>query len=432
MNKVFIMIAAAIFLAQGVAKAQQANYDKSKIGTYTLEDPLRFNNGKKVKNEKDWELRRKEILDLFQKEMYGKMPEKSDIFTEVLEEGGTLAGFGLRRQIRMWFRADKTGPHIDWLVVSPSFAKGKVPTIMLLNYEGNQTVMTDPEIFVCKEWMRNGTNVKENHVGEESRGIYAGQHTRTVFPIGMLIARGYALVTACYADISPDPDKAEDQSKYAYTKIFDLWGPRDESRTDNTTALVAWAWALRRGMDMIEKDDKLDAKRVLLTGSSRLGKAALIAGAFDTRFPVVVPNQTGGGGAPLAKRNYGENVATMTTMFTHWYCKAYKQYANKEKTMPFDQHLFLSCVAPRALMIQGFDSPWFDTEGEFLALKAASPVWEKFGRKGLPKVDWPDDFDTSAIGPYLAYVRRTEEHGIAACDWTWMMNFAEGVWNTNK
>lgn len=427
MNKSIAVLFLALMM-QGAVMAQTANYDVDKIGTYTLEDPLRLNNGKKVSNEKDWELRRQEILDIFQKEMYGKMPEKSDIFTELLEEGKTLAGFGLRRQIRMWFRADKTGPYVDWMVVTPAFAKGKVPTIMLLNYEGNQSVMTDPEIFISKGWMRNGDNIKNNHVGEESRGRYAGQNTRTVFPLGMLIARGYAVVTACYADISPDPNAPEDQPKFAYTKIFELWGPRDESRTDNTTALGAWAWTLMRGMDMIEKDEKLDAKRVLLTGSSRLGKAALLAGAFDTRFPVVVPNQTGGGGAPLAKRNYGENVSTMTTMFTHWYCKAYKKYANKEKSMPFDQHLLLSCVAPRALMIQGFDSPWFDTEGEFLALKAASPVWEKFGKKGLPKVDWPQDFDTSAIGKYVAYVRRSEDHGISACDWTWMMNFADGIW----
>lgn len=433
MIKNYLLAMVAIFITQSVVIAQNisVNYDKNKIGTYSLEDPLRFIDGRKVRNEKDWEVRRQEILNLFQKEMYGKIPDKSEIFTEILEEGKTLAGFGLRRQIRMWFKRDKSGPYVDWLVVTPSFEKGKVPTIMLLNYEGNQTVMTDPEIFINQGWMRNGaeSGINNHHVGEESRGKYSGYNTRTIFPVGMLIARGYALVTACYADISPDPDEPENQDKFAYTKIFDLWGPRDNSRADNTTALGAWAWTLMRGMDMIEKDDKLDEKRVLLTGSSRLGKAALIAGAFDTRFPVVVPNQTGGGGAPLAKHFFGENVSTMTSHFTHWYCKGFKKYANKENTMPFDQHLFLSCVAPRALMIQGFDSNWFDTEGEFLALKAASPVWEKLGKKGLPKVDWPDDYDTSAIGKYVAYVRRTEDHGISACDWTWMMNFAEGVWN---
>ena len=329
----------------------------------------------------------------------------------------------------MWFRSDKTGPKVDWLIITPRYAKEAAPTIIFLNYNGNQTLLEDKEILLTDGWIRDEEGMSVNHKAIEStRGYYAGQSSDSVYPIGMLIAQGYAVVTACYGEISPDPTGEEAQDKLAYTNIFDLWAPRDNSRDDNTTALGAWAWTLMRGMDMIEQDPRLDSKRVLLTGYSRLGKAALIAGAFDVRFPVVVPVQTGGGGCPLAKRFYGENVAIMTKAFTHWYCKAWKKYAGKEQTMPFDQHLFLSCIAPRALLVEGFDEGWFDTKGEFLALQAASPVWEKLCKKGLPKVDWPDDYDTKAIGKYLGYVRRSEKHGISAYDWKWMIDFAEGVW----
>ena len=409
--------------------AQEVNYDESKIPPYTLEDPLKFVDGRKVRNAKDWELRREEILGIFQREMYGQMPPKSPITTEILEEGITLAGFGIRRQVRMWFRSDKTGPKVDWLIITPRYAKEAAPTIIFLNYNGNQTLLEDKEILLTDGWIRDEEGMSVNHKAIEStRGYYAGQSSDSVYPIGMLIAQGYAVVTACYGEISPDPTGEEAQDKLAYTNIFDLWAPRDNSRDDNTTALGAWAWTLMRGMDMIEQDPRLDSKRVLLTGYSRLGKAALIAGAFDVRFPVVVPVQTGGGGCPLAKRFYGENVAIMTKAFTHWYCKAWKKYAGKEQTMPFDQHMFLSCIAPRALLVEGFDEGWFDTKGEFLALQAASPVWEKLCKKGLPKVDWPDDYDTKAIGKYLGYVRRSEKHGISAYDWKWMIDFAEGVW----
>ena len=130
----------------------------------------------------------------------------------------------------------------------------------------------------------------------------------------------------------------------------------------------------------------------------------------------------------FSKCIFGENVATMTTMFTHWYCRAWRKYAKHEDQMPFDQHMFLACIAPRALLVEGFDQPWFDAKGEFLAVKAASPVREKLGKKGLPKVDFPADFDTSAIGPCLGYVRRSEGHGISAYDWTWMLDFADKVW----
>ena len=95
--------------------------------------------------------------------------------------------------------------------------------------------------------------------------------------------------------------------------------------------------------------------------------------------------------------------------------------------MPFDQHLLVAAIAPRALLVQGFGSKWFDTEGEYLSLKAASPVWKFLGKSGMPDVAWPKPFDTSAIGKDLGYVHRTQNHGISAYDWTWMLNFADGV-----
>jgi len=427
----FALLCAASLLP---SKAQNVNYDENAVGPYTLEDPLVFVDGTKVKSAKDWDARRNEILEIFQKEMYGRMPQKSGIWLETLEEGTTLAGFASRKQVRMWFRPDKTGPKVDWLIVVPNHIQGPVPTILMLNYTGNQDILPDKEVLVTDGWLRNSEGITGHRATDATRGSLGGSCTDTTYPLGMLAARGYAFVTACYGEISPDPDKGEYgpdgkllQDTFAYTGIFDLWGKRDESRDDNTTVLSAWAWVLMRAMDMIETSDELDESRVILTGYSRLGKAALIAGAFDERFPVVVPVQTGGGGIPLAKRNYGETVATEVASFRHWYCRAYDKYADNTDNMPFDQHLFISCVAPRALLVEGFDQGWFDTKGEFLSVKAASPVWKLLGKKGIPAVSWPEDHDKSAIGPYLGYVRRANKHGISALDWTWMMDFADGV-----
>lgn len=423
MKRITILMAiAAIFGFLNVNAQYDVNYDESKVGPYTLPDPLLFADGTKVTPE-NWQQRRHEILEIFQSEMYGRIPPKMDFTLEKLEEGETLAGFGHRRQYRMWFRDDKTGPFIDWLIVTPRQVKGKAPVIMTLNYAGNHTLLTDEEVVI-----NDSRNVPKNQFGTLlERGCYANPNQRTYYPLSMILARGYAFVTASYNDISPDPDPAteEEQDIYAYQRCFDLWPARDPSRTDNTTALAAWAWGLMRGMDMVERDSLLDAKHMILTGSSRLGKAGLLAAAYDERFPLVVPNQTGGGGVPLAKRNYGESITTEMQMFTHWYCKAYKKYAGHEDIMPFDQHMLLACVAPRGLLVEGFDTPWFDTKGEFLSIQAASPVWEMLGKKGLPQVSWPDDYDTSAIGETIGYVRRDLEHGHSAIDWTWMMDFAD-------
>ena len=413
---------------------KNVNYDEDAVAPYTLEDPLRFADGRKVRRKKQWPARRQEILDIFQREMYGQMPPASDIYMETLEEGTTLAGFGTRRQLRMWFRPDKTGPKVDWLVVTPNQVQGPVPVILLLNYGGNHEFLFDEEILVTDAWMREKHSAYGNRASADTRGRYNRDGGNSVYPVGMLVARGYAVMTACYCEISPDPDPQEEsdgvilQDGFAYTGVFDLWGPRDPARDDNTTALGAWAWALMRAMDWIEQDPLLDAERVVLTGCSRLGKAALVAGAYDERFPLTVPVQTGGGGVPLAKRNYGETVATEVASFRHWYCRAYDKYAGHTDEMPFDQHLLLSCIAPRALLVEGFDGKWFDTKGEFLSLQAASPVWKFLGKPALPKVEWPDDFDKSAIGPVIGYVRRDQEHGISAFDWTWMLDFADRLW----
>ncbi len=434
MNPLKVFAAAAAFLAlSSAAFAQQnVNYDEAAVAPYELPDPLVFANGKKV-TKKQWPERRREILDMFQHEMYGMMPPEGEgIFLEPIEEGPTLGGQGTRRQVRMWFRKDRTGPKVDWLIVTPNNVEGPVPVVLLLNYTGNHAVLEDKEILIPDIWLHGLSGMIDAKAAEAERGSLNREGGKTVYPVGALAARGYATVTACYEQASPDPNQGPLQDTFAYTGVFDLWGPRDPSRKDNTTSLMAWAWVLMRGMDMIEKDPALDGSRVILTGYSRLAKAALVAAAFDDRFPVVVPVQTGGGGVPLAKRNFGETVATETVMFRHWYCRAYDKYAGRTDDLPFDQHMLLSCIAPRALLVEGFDQPWFDTKGEYLSVKAASPVWKFLGKKGMPKVEWPDDYDTSAIGPYLGYVRRQGDHGIAPIDWMWMLDFAEGVWKAQR
>ena len=410
------------------------NYDKAKIPPYTLEDPLTFLDGRKV-TKANWAERRKEILGIFAREMYGAEPPAPEaVVTELVDEKvGAVAGYAIRRQYRMWFKADKSGPCLNWIVWIPRYAKKPVPVISFLNYRGNAELVTDTDIPVMTGWSRNGKYVKDNRVSAASRGLMQDTDHATDFPIRTILARGYAVMSACYCEISPDPDRTErivehKQLPFAYTGVFGLWGVRDESRTDNITAIGAWGWALSRGLDLAERIPEIDAKKSVVTGCSRLGKSALMAAARDERFAVCAPVQTGGGGAPLAKRDYGENISTENRYFTHWYCAAYAKYAkDPHLTMPFDQHLFLACVAPRALLVEGFDERWFDTEGEYLAVKAASPVWELLCGAGMPKVDWPADYDTSAIGPYLGYVRRSEAHGISAYDWKWMMDFADKV-----
>ena len=433
----------------GTTAARPPNYDESKVAPYTLEDPLAFADGRKLTSAAEWPARRKEILEIFAREMYGQPPPPPEtVVTELVEEGSTLGGLGIHRQYKMWFKADKSGPMIDWIVFLPNQIQGlspkkgkvpvcenaqKVPVILFLNYRGNQELVTDPEvIFPENIWVRNNKSLDcADHKPdfEKTRGRQRRTAETSVFPLETILARGYAVMSACYGQVSPDVEERDVKNgtprETAYTGVFTLWPKRDESRDDNTTALGAWAWALSRGLDLAERIPEIDATKSVATGCSRLAKTALLAAARDERFAVCVPNQTGGGGVPLAKRDYGENVSTEMNMCHHWYCKAYNKYVDNEQAMKFDQHLLVASIAPRRILVQGFNQGWFDTKGEFLSCRAASPAWEFLGLPGLPAGDFPANYDTGRIGTHLGYVRRGGQHGISGYDWMWTLDFAD-------
>ena len=384
------------------------NYDESKAGAlgvdYTLEDPLVFADGRRIKDASEWQSRRKELLGLFEREVYGRMPPVPEaLAVEVLSEKLTEDRFAVERRCRVWFRRDKTGPHVDWLVHLPRCAPKPCPVILHLNYRGNDSV--------AKE----------------------GRTNHYVLPFGEITARGYAFMTAHYTQITSDV--REEPVPDPFNGVCELWGRRDPRRTDNPGALMIWAWGLCRGLDLAERIPEIDAKRSVVTGSSRLGKAALLAAAYDERFAVCVPNQTGAVGVQLMKRNYGETLAGQRLALAHWYCSAVWKYMDDPRSQPFDQHLLLACVAPRALLLECYHKKWFDPKGEWLAAKAASPVWEFLTGKGLggethSPEEWPEPYSDALVRPPFGYVRRTECHGLSPYDWKWTMDFADRVFSS--
>lgn len=424
----------------------RVNYDEAAVPPYDLPELMRFADGRPVLTPDDWPARRREILDVFAHEMFGlEPPVPETVEFELLEEGPTAAGLAIRRQYRIWFRTDRSGPWLDWLVIVPNRPRdgepartadgrialegvAQVPVALFLNYRGNHALLDDPEVIIPENvWVHAPESRADGSFAlrPEMRGYERNTAFRYAFPLEAFLARGVAVMSCCYAQVSPDIQVgAGDPLDLYWSGVFGLWGARDPARTDNPTALGAWAWALSRGLDLAERIPEIDAHRALVTGCSRLGKAALLAAARDERFAVCVPCQTGGGGAPLAKRFFGETVATEMETFPHWYCGAYGKYAGNEAALPFDQHWLLACVAPRALLVEGFGNPWFDAKGEFLSCRAASPAWALHGVPGLPDGGFPEPYDTSLVGPRLGYVRRGGAHGLSALDWHWALDFA--------
>lgn len=399
-----------------LCSARPANYDESKIAPYTLPDPLSFSDGTKLTAPGQWPQRRAEILALFEDQMYGVIPPPPAIArTELLESGDAFGGRATRKQVRMWFAKDNTGPKIDWLIYVPKSATNPVPAFIGLNFYGNHAVHSDPALRVTDAWLRNEPkhDVANNRASEKGRGLDASN-----WQAEYLITRGYALVTACYGDIDPDFDDG-------YTNgVHVLFPPPKPLPGNYTTSLAAWSWGLMRGMDMLEKESAIDAKKVAVIGLSRLGKAALLAGAKDDRFAVVIPVQTGGGGTPLAKRDYGENVSTQNEKFPHWFCGNFRKYSDNEAALPFDQHMLLAACAPRPLYVSSFPGKWFDPYGEFLSMKAAEPAYTFLGLPGLPSAEWPAEL-TPVSSTHLGYHRRPGEHSVSTYDWSCYLAFTD-------
>ena len=251
-----------------------------------------------------------------------------------------------------------------------------------------------------------------NHATDSSRGT-----TSRLLPIEKIIDRGYGIATIYCGDIDPDFD---DGFKNGIQAIY----PELQGRGDNFSTMAAWAWGLSRAMDYFETDNSIDSKRVAVIGFSRLGKAALWAGAKDDRFAMVISNESGAGGAKLFHRNLGEKVRRLNTVFPHWYCNNFRMYNDRDSILPFDQHMVIALVAPRPVYVaSALEDLNSDPEGEFWGAKAAEPVYRLFKKEGLPASSWPAP--NKPVMGQIAYHVRTGKHDMTEFDWSQYLEFAD-------
>lgn len=401
----------ALFLASLPAGAQRkdVNYDEAKVPRYSLPDPLVTASGERVTSAKMWTAtRRPEILRLFQTEVYGRSPARPSHmrFELASTDKAALGGRAVRKQVIISFNSKPGSPRMNMLLYLPAHAAKPSPVILGLNFGGNQTVHKDPGIRLGYVWTRQ----REKRMAEESsRG--AGAES---WQVEKILAAGFGLATIYYGDIEPDFDGG---MKYGVRSLYappaaDEWG-----------AIGAWAWGLSRALDYLETDRDVDAKRVVVFGHSRLGKTTLWAAAQDQRFALAISNDSGEGGAALARRQFGERVHHLNSSFPHWFCANYRKYNQREDAMPVDQHMLLALVAPRPLYVASAEQDqWADPKGEFLSAVAAGPVYALFGKQGLGTDQMPGIHQP--IMNTVAYHIRAGKHAVTAYDWEQYLTFA--------
>lgn len=378
------------------------NYDEAKANPFPdLPDPLRFEDGSPVRTPEDWGRRRAELLELFDREIYGRVPDEAPaIRWEAQSVTQEMRGAVPVVTKRLIGRADNSAyPAIDvgiqLRVTTPADANGPVPLMLTLGLPEDFRFpgMTGP---LPPEW-------------------FAWQER--------LLARGWGY--AVYVPMSVQADDGAGLTS-GIIGLANKGQPRD---LDDWGALRAWAWGASRALDHLLTDPAVDGRRIGIEGLSRYGKAALVAMAYDPRFAIGFIGSSGEGGAKLHRRDFGERVENLAASGEyHWMAGNFLKYAGPLgwDDLPVDQHQLIALAAPRPMFIGAgnFDAdPWVDPKGSFLAATAAGPVYRLLGVTGLATGAY-SGVGTEIVGGDLAFRQHSGGHTNGP-NWDAFLDFAE-------
>ncbi|UCH15267.1 MAG: acetylxylan esterase [Bacteroidales bacterium] len=401
----------------------QITYDKVKVPEYKLPELLISNNGKKIQIPEDWiNIRRPEIIRLFEAYVYGGVPEVClEIkFATIKTDLNALYGKAIKKNIVAFIINEVDTVQMELLIFIPANAKKPVPLFLGMNFYGNQSIHHDSSIPITKSYVNNNPeyNIFNHKATYESRGSDSSS-----WPVERILERGYGLATFCYGDLDPDFD---DGFKNGIHSLLDYSEKNDSNKL---SSISAWAYGLTTVMDYFETDEHINKSQIIVIGHSRLGKTALWAGAIDQRFAIIISNNSGCGGAALSRRKTGETVKDINTGFPHWFSRNFHYFNDKENELPVDQHMLIGLIAPRPVYVGSAEQDkWADPYGEFLSLYHAGPVYKLFGSDIISKDTLPEINKPLWTGK-MGYHIRAGDHGIKRFDWEKYLDFADYHFN---
>jgi hypothetical protein len=406
-----------------------ANYDEAKANPYpTLPDPLILKNGQKVSTPEIWyKQRRAEIMEDFDREIYGRVPKDTPkVNWEVTSTDKQTVGDVPVITKKLVGHVDNSSyplinVDIQLTLTTPANATGSVPVMMEFGFGGfgprRGPQNAPPTKTSDKEKKAAGTGVSPTPGGRG--GFGAGPTWQQ-----QLLAKGWG-----YAIIVPNSIQADNGA--GLTKgIIGLCNKGQPRKVDDWGALRAWAWGASRALDYFETDKSVDAKQVGIEGLSRYGKAAIVTLAYDDRFAIGFIGSSGEGGAKLHRRNFGELVENVAGSGEyHWMAGNFLKYAGPLtwNDLPVDAHELVALCAPRPVFIsvgsQQVEGGWVDAKGMFLAGVGAGSVYELLGKMGLGTTEFPA-METPLIDGDVAFRQHSGGHTTGP-NWPTFLKFAE-------
>jgi hypothetical protein len=391
-----------------------ANYDESKATPFpNLPDPLRLKNGQRVTTAEGWwKHRRAEIVEDFDREVYGRVPRDTPkVNWEVTGTKHETNGQVPVLTKQMVGRVDNSSypqitVNLQLTLSTPADARGPVPVIMQFGFN-----------FGSGRF--RGTNAPATNLfaGRRLDGSSSGPTWQQ-----QVLARGWGYAVFTPTSVQADNGAGLEQG------IIGLCNKGQPRKVDDWGALRAWAWGASRVLDYLETDKAVDAKRVGLEGVSRYGKATLVAVAYDPRFAVAFVSSSGEGGAKLHRRDWGEIVENLAGSGEyHWMAGNFIKYAGPLhwNDLPVDSHELIALCAPRPVFISSGSTngdAWVDPKGMFLAAVGAGPVYRLLGKEDLGTTEFPL-IETALTNGEIAFRQHSGGHTDGP-NWPMFLEFA--------
>ena len=405
-----IVFLATTFLANTNLFAQEKEwesdviYSEKQVPFYELPDPMVTIEGEKVTTVEEWQnVRRPQIMGMFASTIYGRVPVPEspiEVEYEVQTEDTEFFDGRCTKKIVLATYSNARGKvemHIALFV--PNDATGPVPVLLGNDFGGINKKSMDMSNIQAYGRLQNGV------------------------PLIDMFDRGFGLALIQGGEVIPDEVNFRRSVQQLYYK-----GKQTMPKAYEWGVIAGISWQLSKAMDYLETEKSVDNSKVAVLGFSKLGKSTMWAGAIDTRFAMVLSQNSGAAGAAIWRRNFGENLKYMTR-FPHWLCDNAKKYVGREADLPVDQHMLIACIAPRPVYItSGINDMWADNMGEYVSAYNATPVYELFGLQGQETKERPR-VNEPANNRALAYSIRSGGHGYETTDWTEYINFMDFHFN---